>query len=102
MNWEKKFREIFKPIVGTPKGYQGSTMLYVPYEEVVHFLKHSQQQLLESLEEEFKKKKKLEVSGEDQMLFTRHEREEYNEDVIGFNNGINASLALIQEIKGKL
>jgi len=35
------FREVFKPIVGTPKGYEGSTMLYVPYEEVIHYLEHS-------------------------------------------------------------
>ena len=37
----KQFRSIFKPIVGTPKGYEGSTMLYVPYEEMVHYLEKS-------------------------------------------------------------
>ncbi len=35
------FRSTFKPIVGNPKGYEGSTMLYVPYEEVIHYLQHS-------------------------------------------------------------
>jgi hypothetical protein len=45
-SWEEEFRTIFKPDM-THVEYQGSHMLYVPYEEVIHWIDKTIQKEIE-------------------------------------------------------
>jgi len=49
--WEKEFRQIFKPEL-SKNGYQGSYMLNVPYEEMVHYFGKTLQTEKEKMKKE--------------------------------------------------
>lgn len=52
--------------------------------------------LLEEIREDISENKKKEISYEGIQLMERHEREEYNEEIIGFNKGLDTALKIIE------
>lgn len=83
MNWKEQIRDWwYKYHDG---GYEMPEQMRVDIERI---FKHSQQQLLESLEEELKKRRYNDIV--DSHLSLTNER---------FNNGIDVGLALIQSKK---
>ncbi len=89
VNWLSKSKTITK---------DGSELTMLPYgylsQAVEDALDMQKKQIIDAVE----KLHKDEMNEESYMLLDRHEREEYSEDTIGFNNGIDAVLTIIQNL----
>ncbi len=82
----EEFRDTFKPTIGTPKGYEGSTMLYAPYEEVIHWVEYKFQSKISEAVTEAKMQRGLElfpVVQEEISKAIAEDRKELREKVEG-------------------
>lgn len=69
--------------------------------EVRNLLTQDRANILAVLREGVEAKRKLTLTHEEIQLLDRHEREEYNEEVVGYNQALDDILTLLQETLGK-